>query len=229
MFCAIGLVFDGTEGVRASVHVLQSWTYFLRYRERPVHFLFCAPRLVFGGTEGSGTRFHVFALTISFSAISRATSSVFMFCAPGPCSTEGAEIYFRRYRGRQVRFACFTLPNPFAAVQRAPGLVFLFCATGCSTEGVGSSFHVLQSQTHFRRFFGRRVQFSYFKLPDSFWAVPRASGQGLMVCASEPFFDSTEGARSSFHVLAPRLILDGTEGDGYNFNVLRSQTHFGRY
>jgi hypothetical protein len=121
--------------------------------------------------------------------------------------------HFRRCRGRRVWFACFTLSDLFATVQSASGPIFLFCATRLvfgSIEGVESSFHVLQSRTHFRRFLGCRVQFSCFKQPDSFLATPRASGQVLMFCAFEPFFDGTESARSSFH-------------------GLRSQTYFGRY
>jgi hypothetical protein len=72
MFCALGLVFGGIEGVG------------------PI-FMFCAPGLVYGGTEGVGSRLHVlrsrtrfrrfrgrrvsfssFALPESFSAVPRA-------------------------------------------------------------------------------------------------------------------------------------------------------------
>jgi hypothetical protein len=40
MFCALGLIFGGTE-------------------VSSLDFMFCAPRLIFGGTEGVGSRFHV--------------------------------------------------------------------------------------------------------------------------------------------------------------------------
>jgi hypothetical protein len=64
MFCAPGLIFYGTEGVSSRFHVLCARTRFRRYRGRRV-------------------RFSCFALPNSFSAISRASTSVFMFCAPG--------------------------------------------------------------------------------------------------------------------------------------------------
>jgi hypothetical protein len=79
MFCAPGLVFEGTYGVGSRFHVLRVQTLFRRYRGRRVLFscfarpysfsavprasslvfLFCAPDLVFGCTEGDGSRFHV--------------------------------------------------------------------------------------------------------------------------------------------------------------------------
>jgi hypothetical protein len=89
----------------------------------------------------------------------------------------------------------------------------MFCARGHifgGTKGVGSRIHVLRSRTHFRRYLGRRVRFSCFALPNSFSAVPRASGPIFM------FF-------------APRLIFCGTEGIGSRFHVLRSRTRFWRY
>jgi hypothetical protein len=79
MFCAHILLFDDTEGVGSSFHVLRSWTNFRRYRGRRLSFscfacpysisavtrasgpvfMFYAFGLVFGGTEGIGSRFHV--------------------------------------------------------------------------------------------------------------------------------------------------------------------------
>jgi hypothetical protein len=85
-----------------------------------------------------------------------------------------------------------------------PRLVFV------GTEGVGSRFHVLRPQTHFRRCRVRQVPFSCFALLDSFSAVPRASGPIFMFCA-------------------PELVLDGTEGVGSLFQVLRFRTRFRRY
>jgi hypothetical protein len=89
----------------------------------------------------------------------------------------------------------------------------MFCAPGLvlsGTECVESRFHILRCRTHFRRYRGRRFQFSCFALPHSFWVVPRASGPVFMFCA-------------------PGLILGGTEGVGYRFHILRSRTPFGRY
>jgi hypothetical protein len=93
------------------------------------------------------------------------------------------------------------------------GPIFMFCAPGLvfgGTKGVESRFHVLRSQTRFRRFRGRRVPFSCFARPDSFSAVPKPSG-------------------SIFMFYAPGLVLGGTEDVGSRFNVLRARTHLRRY
>jgi hypothetical protein len=168
MFCVLGLIFDGTEGVESRFHVLRSRTRFQRFRGRRVPFscfalpdsfsafpkayvpilMFCAPGLIFGGIEGVGSRFHVLR----------------------------SRTHFRRYRGCGVPFSCFTLPDSFSAVPRASGPVFLFCPPGLIFGGlqdVWSRFHVLRSRTHFRRYRGRRVPFSCFAVSDSFSTVPR--------------------------------------------------------
>jgi hypothetical protein len=196
MFCAPGLVFGGTEGVVSRFHVLRPRTRFRRYRGRRVPFscyalldsfsgvpsasgpvfMFCALGLIFGGNEGVGSRFHVLR------SLTR----------------------FRRYRGRPVPFSCFALRDSFSAVQWASGPVFMFCSPRIvfgGTEGVGSRFHVLQAQTRFRRYRGRRVPFSFFAPPDSFSGVPSASGPVFMFCALGLVFGGTEGAASSFHVM----------------------------
>jgi hypothetical protein len=74
---------------------------------------------------------------------------------------------------------------------------------------VGSRFHVLRNRTRFRRSQGRLVPFSSFALPDSFSAVPSASGSVFKFCALG-------------------LIFGGSEGVGSHFHVLRSRTHFRR-
>jgi hypothetical protein len=111
MFCAPGLIFGVTEGVKSYFHVLHSRSHFRRHREERVPFssfalpvsfsavpgatcpifMFCAPRLVFDGTEGVGSRFHVLR-TLT---------------------------HFRRYRERWVRFSCFVLQESFSAVPMA--------------------------------------------------------------------------------------------------------------
>jgi hypothetical protein len=198
----------------------------------------------------------------SFSAVPRDTSPVFMFCVPGIlfCGTEGVESLFhvsrsrtrfRRYRGHRVPFSCFARPDSFSAGPRASGLVFMFCAPGHvfkDTEDIGSHFHVLRVQTHFRRDRGSRVPFSCFELPDSFSAVPSASGPIFMFCATRLVFGGTEGVRSCFHVFrcpgifsaVPRAsglvfifcvlghVFGDTEGVGSHFNVLRARTYFRR-
>jgi hypothetical protein len=89
----------------------------------------------------------------------------------------------------------------------------MFCAPRMDlggTEGVKSLFHVLCSRIHFRRYRGRRVPYSCFARPDSFSAVPMASGPVFMFSAPGHVFSGNEGVRSRFH-------------------VLRSRTHFLRY
>jgi hypothetical protein len=140
-------------------------------------FMFCAPGLVFGGIEDVASCFHVLR----------------------------SRTRFRRYRGRPVAFSCFPLLDMFLGVPRASGPFLTFFAPGLffgrttssgpffmfcdprliydGTEGVGSCFHVLRSLNYFRGYQGRRVPFSRFALPDSFWTVPWASRPVFMFCA----------------------------------------------
>jgi hypothetical protein len=264
MFCASGLVFGSTKGVGSRCHILLARTHFRWYRGRRLPFscfalpdsfsvvlrasrpmfMFSAPRHVFDGTEGVGSRFHVlrtrlifggrfcgrrvpftcFALPESFSAVPGASGPVSLFCEPRLIfgGTDGvgsrfhvlrARTHFRRYRGRRVPLSCFALPDSYSAVPRASGPVFIFCAPGLifgGTEGVGSRINVLRFLTHFRRYRGHRVPFSYFALPDSFSAVLKASGAIFM------FF-------------APRFIFGGVGGVGSHFLFLLARTHFRRY
>jgi hypothetical protein len=284
MFCAPGLIFGGTEGVRSRFHIFRSRTYFGVPRASGPFFMFCAPGLVFGGTVGVGSRLNIlrarthfrwyrgrrvpfscltlpnsfsavprrpvsfscfslrdsfscFSLLDMFSAVPRAWGPVFMSYALGLIfgGTEGVQsrfhvlrsrTLFRWYRGRRVPFSSFrryrvcrvpfsyfARPYSFSTVLRAWVPVFIFCAPGLffgGTEGVRSRFHVFRSGTRFRRCRGRRVPFSRFALPDSFSAVPRASGPVFMFCA-------------------PGLIFGGAECLGSPFHVLRSRTRFRRY
>jgi hypothetical protein len=97
---------------------------------------------------------------------------------------------------------------------RVPVLVF------GATEGVGSRFHVLRSRNHFRRYQGCRVPFSCFELPDSFSAIPTASGLVFMFCAPGHVSGGMEGIGSRFIVLRPLLVLDGTDGVRSRFHVM---------
>jgi hypothetical protein len=159
MFCSHGLIFGGTEGVGSHFHVLRSRTRFRRYRGRQVLFsCFSLPDSFSPGTEGVRSRFDVLP----------------------------ARTHFRRYRGRRIPFSCFAHTNSFSAVPRASGPIFMFDVPRLvfgDTECVGTRFHVLRSLTHFWRYRGRRVPFSSFVCPDSFSAVPRASGPVFMPCA----------------------------------------------
>jgi hypothetical protein len=233
IFCSPGLVFGGIWCDVSRFHFLRSRTRFRRYggrrvlfscyarldsfsailRESDLVFLFCAPRLIFDGAECVGSRFKVlrsrtrfslyrgrqvmfswFDLLNSFSAVRRVTSPVFMFCAPGLVFSgiEGIKscfhvlhswAHFQRYGGRRVLISCFALPDSFSAVPRASGPIFRFCAPGLvfgRTMGVRSNLNVFSALTHFRRYRVRRVPFSSFARPDSFLAVPRATGPVLL-------------------------------------------------
>jgi hypothetical protein len=189
-------------------------------------FKFCAPGLIFGGTEGVGTRFHVlrarrrsqryrgrrvpfsyFALSVSFSAVPRASGTIFMFYAPGLNfdGTEGVGSHFHvlrvwtsipGYRWRRVSFSCFALPPSFLAVPWVPGPVFIF----------------LRSQRCFPRYRGHRVPFSCFAHPEAFLAVPRASGPVFMFCAPGPVFGGAKCVGSRFHVLTARTHFRRSRG-----------------
>jgi hypothetical protein len=99
-FCAPELIFGGTEGVRNRFDVLCAQTHFRRYRGRQVPF-------------------SCFALSNLFSAVPRASFSVFMLCA---------QTHFRRYRVHRVPFSCFARPDSFSTVPRVSGPVFIFYA-----------------------------------------------------------------------------------------------------
>jgi hypothetical protein len=186
--------------------------------------MICALGLVFGGTEGVVSRFHVLRY----------------------------RTHFRRYRGRRIVFSCFARPDSFSVVPRAFDPDFMFCAPTLvfgSTEGVGSRIQDLHARTRFLRYRGRGVPFSCFAFPDSFSAVPRASGTVFMFCAPGLVFGGTAGVGSLFHVLLsrtrfrryrgrrvpfscfalPGLIFGGTEGVVSCFNILRARTRFRRY
>jgi hypothetical protein len=179
LLCAPRLVFGVTEGVRSRFNVLRART----------RFRWCGGRRVL---------FSCFARPDAFSVVPRASGPVLMICAPGLIfnGTEGvgsrfnvmrSYSRFRRYRGRRVPFSCFALPNLFPEVSRALGLVFMFSTPVLifdGTEGVSSRFHVLRSQSRFRRYRGRRVPFSCF--------------------APKLIFDGTEGVTSRFHALRSR-------------------------
>jgi hypothetical protein len=224
MFRTPGLVFDGNEGVGSRFNVLHARTLFQRYRGRPDPFscfaipdsflavprasgpvlMLCAPGLVFYGTEGVGSQFYVLRARTIFRRYrgGRVTFSCFR-----------ARTHFLRYRGRPVPFSCFALPDSFSAVPRASGPVFMFGAPGLvfgGIEGVGSRFHVSRSRTRFRRYWGCRVSFSCFALPDSFSAVTRAWGTFFMFFAPGLIFGDIEVIGPLFMICAPGLIFGGT-------------------
>jgi hypothetical protein len=155
-----------------------------------------------------------FAGSDSFSAVPRASDPDFMSSVPGHVlgGAEGVRSRSRRYRGYRVPFSCFALPCTFLAVPRALCLIFIFCAPRLvcgGTEGVGYRFHVLRARTHFWRYRLRQFPISCFAHPDSFSAVPRASGPVFIFCP-------------------PELVFGGTKGVGSRFHVLRFQTRFRR-
>jgi hypothetical protein len=224
MFCAVGLVFSVTMGVRSYFHVLRALTHFRRTEGIGYHFHVLRARTHFRRYRGRQIPFSCFALPDSFSKVPWSLGPVFMFCVPRLVfgDTENVRSRFHvlrsrtlfwRYRGRRVPCSCFVPPYSFSTVPRASGPVFMFCASGLvfgGTEGVVSRFHVFCSRTRFRRYRTRRVLFSCFLLPDSFSAVSWASDLVFMFCATG-------------------LVFGGTVGLGSLFPVLRSRTRFRRY
>jgi hypothetical protein len=185
MFCAPGHVFGGAKGVGSRFQALRARTHFRRDRGRRVPF-------------------SCFALPDTFSAVSRASGPVFLFCVPelifGGTEGVGSRFHvfrswtrFRRCGGRQVPFSCFALANYFSTVPRASCPVFMFCAPG----------HIS--------------------------TVPRASGPVFMFCALGVIFGDIECVRSRFHVLRVCTRFWRYRGVGSRFHVLRSRTRFRRY
>jgi hypothetical protein len=99
LFCALRLIFGGTQGVGSRFHVLHARTHFRRYRVRRVTFSY-------------------FARPDQFQ-LSRGRHVPFLFLH--------TRTRFRWYRGRRVPFSCFALPDTFLAVPRASCPVFMFC------------------------------------------------------------------------------------------------------
>jgi hypothetical protein len=84
----------------------------------------------------------------------------------------------------------------------------MFCAPRLflgGTEGAGSSFHVLRSQTLFER------------------------GLIIMFCARGIVFGGPRASCPVFKFYAPGLVLGGTLGVRSNFHVLRSRTRLEKY
>jgi hypothetical protein len=194
-----------------------------RYRT-PRHVLRArTPRHVFRGIGGVGSRFHVLC----------------------------ARAHFRRYRGSRVPFSSFARPDSFSVVPRSSGSVFMFYAPELifrGTTGIVSRFHVLRSRTRFWRYRGRRVPFSCSSCPDSFLAVPGASGPVFKFCAPGHTLAAASASGHVFMFCAPRLVtavpratgpvlmfytpglvFGGSKVVRSRFHVFRSRSCFRRY
>jgi hypothetical protein len=216
--------FGGIEGVGSRFHFLRARTRYLRYRSVGSHFHVSRDRTSFWRYGRRRVPFSCFGRPDSFSAETRVSGPVLKFCTLGHVfgGTAGIRFHlhvlrprtrFRRYGRRRVPFSCFALLESLPSVPRVSGPVFKFCAPGLifnGTAGIGSRFHVLRSRTCFRRYRRLQLPFSCFARPDSFSAVPRASGPDFMFCAFG-------------------LILGGTEGVGSRFHVLHARARFRRY
>jgi hypothetical protein len=160
-------------------------------------FMFCAPGLFFCGTEGVESRFHVLQFRTRFAGTEGVPSRFHVLCS---------RTCFRRYRVRRVPFSCFALADSFLAVPRESCPVFIFCAPGLVfgyAECVGSRFHVLCSRTRLRRYRWRRVPSSRFARPESFSAVPSATGPVFTFCALGLVFSGTGELGPIFLFCAP--------------------------
>jgi hypothetical protein len=135
MFCAPGRAFGGTVVAVSSFYVLRSWTHFRRYR-------------------GHRFQFSSFKISDPFSAIPRASCSVFMFCTPCPILSSRTRI--RRFRMCRGLIFMFCAPGLIFVVSMASGLVFMY-------HGHGPSLHDFCNRTRFGRNRGCRVKFSILR------------------------------------------------------------------
>jgi hypothetical protein len=121
MFCAPGLVFGCTEGVRSRFHVLRTRTRLRPYRVCRVPFTCLALPDSFSTVTRRRVPFSYFTRPYSFSIVPRASGPVFMFCASALifCGTEGvgsrfhvlrAQTRFRLYLRRRAPFSFFRVP-----------------------------------------------------------------------------------------------------------------------
>jgi hypothetical protein len=219
MFCALGVISRGTEGVRSRFHVLHARTHFRRYPGNPEPISYFALSDMFSAIPSASGHVFTFCAPRMVSVVPRATGlvlmlgAVFMFCALRVVSrgTEAvgclfhilrSRTLFRRYRGTRVPFSSCALPDSLsAAVPSAFGPVFFFCAPGLiigGTEGVDS--------------------FSCFVLLESFSAVTRASGPVFRLCTLGLIFGDTEGVGSRFHVLRSRSRFRRYQGRRVSFS-----------
>jgi hypothetical protein len=180
----------------------------------------------------------------SFSAVPRASSPVFIFCASG-LDIGGNEcveyrfhvlcsrIHFRRYRERSVPSKCFALPVMFSAVPNGLGPVFMFCAPGLifdSPEGDRTSFW----RVPVFMFYGAGIVFGGMEGVRSRFNVLRARKRGCRVpfsCFALPksFPEVPRALIPVFMFFAPELIFGGTEGVWSRLHVLCSLTCFWQY
>jgi hypothetical protein len=120
-------------------YILPFRTHFRRYRGIGSRFHILHSRTCFRRYRGRRILFSYFACPDSFSAESRASGAVFMFCAPelvfggidvvwSRFHILRARTHFRRYQGRRVPFSCFVRHNSLSAVPTALGPVFMLCA-----------------------------------------------------------------------------------------------------
>jgi hypothetical protein len=197
-------LFSGdTMGVRSRFQVLRAQTRFWRYGGRRVPFsCYVRARTHFRRDRGaSGPVFKFYTLGLIFGGTDDVPSRFQVF---------RSRACFRWYRGLRVSFSCFALSVSISTVPGVSCPVFLLCVPRLDfggTEGFGSRFHVLRARTSFRRYRGLGVPFSCFALPESFSAVPRASGPVFMFCAPRIVFGGTGGVGSRFPVFCYRTCF----------------------
>jgi hypothetical protein len=88
MFCALGLILGGTEGVGSRFHVLRARAHFRRYGGHRVPYSFFVLPRTFSAVRRASSLdfifwfpFSCFARPDSFSAVPRASGPIFIFCA----------------------------------------------------------------------------------------------------------------------------------------------------
>jgi hypothetical protein len=135
-----------------------------------------------------------------------------------------------------VQFSCFAL----LAISRAPGPVSMFCAPRlilCGTRGIRSSFSCfaqLESFSAISRALCPILMFCTPRLVLGVLGAPRlvlgVQGSNFHVLRNQNSFSTVSRAPFAiFKFCGPRPVFGGKEGVVSNLEVLRSQTHFGRY
>jgi hypothetical protein len=140
IFCTPRLIFDEIQGVGSGFHVLRSGLVFGDTKAVRSRFPIFHSQTCFWLCRGRRLPFSCFALPNTFSSVQRASTLVFMFCAPG--------LIFGGNEGVGSLFHVLCSRSHFAAISRASGPVFMFCAPGLIFGGIGSGgslFHILRS------------------------------------------------------------------------------------
>jgi hypothetical protein len=223
MFCAPRVVSRGTEGIGSNFHVLRAQIHFRWYRGRWVPFSCLGSRTRFRRCRVRRVPFHVLRDRTHFRRYRGRRFPFSCFARPDSFST---------VLRASVPFSCFAPPDTFSAVPRVSGPVFVFYAPKLIFGGFEvdvSHFLILRARTRLRRFREHRDPFLCFMLPESFSAVPRASGTVFIFSLLDSFSAVPRASGTVFRFYAPGHVFGVALCVGSRFHVLPARTRFRRY